>query len=286
MKFAPDSSAKINKKNKLPIVLIISFLPSDNLYPLPTLIKKLTNHMAHCGNCKERQISARIPFMIKEQVSAEEKRIVPRYPLPKEKVKIIFENKEKVFAIRDLSMKGLGIGLIEPSEGALFSLGAVCKAELKLGKESFALMLSVRRLAPWSIGCTFEDMDAGFEKKIADFLNPLRIGRSLQKVDISPNDFARGVSTWYHGDSATDLYFWNDARGGVSRALFCMNGSFWEWSTQEKSRTGKFERQQDDEVLFHYDTTALPELKQMAVKILERAEVLDYRLVNFLKDQM
>ncbi len=84
---------------------------------------------------------------------------------------------------------------------------------------------------------------------------------------LSPEAFAEGISGWYHGESATDLYFWHDVRGGVSRALLCMGEHFWEWSDSQKIRTGRFERLQGDKVEFHYDPAPAASICQQAKKI-------------------
>lgn len=219
---------------------------------------------------------------------SEEKRLVPRYPLPKERVKIFFDKKEKVFGLRDLSLKGVGIGLVEGSEAQLFTLGEVLRVELRLGKKTLPLRLLVKRISPWSIGCEFADPDTELSEQISAMLDPLRIAKSLQKVDtnLSPDAFAAGISAWYHGDSATDLYLWHDARGGVARVVLCLNGCFWEWLDRQRPRTGRYERKAGDQVEFSYDSITNEATRALAAKVLEHQEVLDYRLVSFLRDQM
>jgi hypothetical protein len=68
--------------------------------------------------------------------------------------------------------------------------------------------------------------------------------------------------------------------------LLCSNGVFWEWKDRERSRTGTFERKTDDQVVFSYDNIKNPITQHLATKVLEHQEVLDYRLVNFLREQM
>lgn len=220
--------------------------------------------------------------------NSEERRAVPRFPLPKERVKVFFDTREKVFSVRDLSAHGLGIGLAESSEGQYFTVGATIRCELKLGKEALPLRVIVRRIGPWSVGCEFADATSELSSRIESVLNPLRIAKSLQavKLDAGPEAFAAGISAWYHGDSATDLYLWHDVRGGVSRVLLCMNGRFWEWADRQRSRTGSFERKSPEKAEFTYDSSPDPVMRSLAAKVLEHQEVLDYRLVNFLKEQV
>ena len=219
---------------------------------------------------------------------SDKQRLVPRYPLPKEKAKFFFEEGEKVFALRDISLKGIGINFLEHNEVLFFPLGYHCKAELKLDDHSFLVDLKVARSSAWAAGFTFENLAHDLETKIIAIIDPLRIARSLRPVDpkAKPEGFFQGISSWYHGDSSTDLYFWHDTRGGLERALLLLGEDFWEWSLQEGIRTGRLERLQGDNAELRYDQSRQNRLHYKAQKILEHAESLDYRLVNFLQQQI
>lgn len=220
------------------------------------------------------------------RTESDEQRLMPRFPLPKEKIKFHFEEVEKVFAVRDISIKGLGINLLEFGESAFFPLGYQCGAELKLAGESFHVKVKVARVSAWSIGFTFEELSEFDLERISNFINPLQIGSSLRLVDsrIAPEAFLQGMSAWYHGDSGTDFFFWN-ARGGVDRALLCFGKNFWEWREEEGVCTGEIERMEGDKVVLHKDATPDPKTRELVRKVLEHAEVLDYRLVTFLKEK-
>lgn len=217
---------------------------------------------------------------------SDEQRLVPRFPLPKEKIKFIFEDGEKVFAVRDISISGLGISLLEFGESLLFPEGYRCKAELKLDS-TFVVDLRVARVSAWSIGLAFDELKPEIQQKIKEFVDPLHIGSSLKLVDhrAAPEAFLQGMSSWYHGDSGTDIFFWKDARGGLNRALICLGKRFWEWNHADGVSTGDMERLEGDRVTLHRDMTPDPKTRLQVRKVLEHAEVLDYRLVSFLKDQ-
>ena len=216
-----------------------------------------------------------------------EQRVVPRYPLPKEKMKFVFEEGEKVFAVRDISTRGIGISLLEFGESLLFPVGYECKAELKLDLEPLLVKMRVTRTSAWSVGFQFEDLQAEQEAQIRSFVDPLHIGRSLQMVDKrgAPDAFLQGMSAWYHGDSGTDLFLWNDQRGGLSRSLLCLGRKFWEWDSLGGVSTGEVQRLEGDKVALHRDVTPDPKTRALVRKVLEHAEVLDYRLVSFLRDK-
>lgn len=220
-------------------------------------------------------------------INPEEQRVVPRYPLPKEKMKFVFEEHEKVFAVRDISSLGIGISLLEYGESLLFPEGYSCIAELKLDGEALGVKVRVARVSAWTVGLLFDELSPDQREKINAFIDPLHIARSLKKVDQrgAPDAFLRGMSSWYHGDPATDLFLWNGTRGGVSRALFCCGRKYWEWDEGLGVSTGEMQRLEGDKVVMHRDVTPDPRTCQGFRKVLEHADVLDYRLVSFLKEK-
>jgi hypothetical protein len=216
-----------------------------------------------------------------------EQRVVPRYPLPKEKMKFVFPEMEKVFAVRDISSRGLGISLLEYGEALLFPEGYQCSAELKLDGEPLLVKVRVTRVSAWTVGFVFDELTPEQKQRIDDFIDPLHVARSLKKVDQkgAPDAFLRGMSNWFHGDSGTDLFLWNGTRGGLSRALFCFGRKYWEWDETLGVSTGEMQRLEGDKVVMHKDVTPEPRTCVAVRKVLEHADVLDYRLVTFLKEK-
>jgi hypothetical protein len=125
------------------------------------------------------------------------------------------------------------------------------------------------------------------DERIDAYINPLHVAHSLKKVDPTgaPDAFLRGLQNWYHGDSGVDLFFWGGSRGGVSRALFCFGRNFWEWDDSEGVATGEIQWLEGDNVVLCKDATPDPRMRDKVRKLLEHAEVLDYRLVSFLKEK-
>lgn len=217
----------------------------------------------------------------------EELRTVPRFPLPKEKMKFVLGDSERVFAVRDISSRGLGISLMEFGDSVLFPEGHQCQAELKLEGAPIVLNVRVTRVSAWSVGFVFEDLTEEQQDQINAFVDPLHIGSSLKQVDRkgAPDAFLQGMSAWFHGDSATDFFFWNDQRGGLQKALLCIGNRFWEWEENNGVTTGDVRRQEGERVALHKDATPDPRTRSLVRKVLEHAEVLDYRLVSFLRDK-
>lgn len=217
----------------------------------------------------------------------EEQRLVPRYPLPKEKMKFVFEEMEKIFAVRDISTRGLGISLLEYGESLLFPQGYQCMAELKLDGTPFSVRVRVARVSAWTVGFLFDELSPEQRERIDAFIDPIHVARSLKRVDQmgAPEAFLRGMSSWYHGDSGTDLFLWNGTRGGVSRALFCFGRKYWEWDEALGVSTGEMQRLEGDKVVMHKEATPDPRTRAAVRKVLEHADVLDYRLVTFLKEK-
>jgi hypothetical protein len=217
----------------------------------------------------------------------EEQRTVPRYPLPKEKMKFVFEDLEKVFAVRDISARGLGISLLEYGEALLFPENYRCEAELKLDDEMMRVKVRVMRVSAWTVGFVFEELSPEQQAVVDAFIDPLHVARSLKKVEQTgaPEAFLHGMSSWYHGDSGTDLFLWNGPRGGVSRALFCFGCKYWEWDESLGVATGEIQRLEGDKVVLHKEVTPDPRTCLSVRKVLEHADVLDYRLVTFLREK-
>jgi hypothetical protein len=202
-------------------------------------------------------------------------------------MKFVFDEGEKVFAVRDISARGLGVSLLEFGENLLFPPGYRCRAELKLGSQTLLVEVAVARVSAWSVGFTFESLPAAHQDTIRDFIDPLHIGSSLRLVEkaAAPEAFQQGLSAWYHGDSGTDFFFWADQRGGMQRALFCLGNDFWEWREDGGVATGTLERLEGEKVVFHKSATPDPQLRRRVRKVLEHAGVLDYRLVSFLREK-
>lgn len=219
----------------------------------------------------------------------DEQRLVPRFPLPKEKIKFLFDGFEKIFAVRDISLNGIGVSLLEYGESVLFPPGFSCAAELKLGDDSpFKITLRVARTSAWSVGFTYDGLNPPQQDRIRALIDPLQIATTLRLVDarVAPEAFGAGISAWYHGDPGTDLYLWNGRRSDLSRVLFCHGESFWEWRDTDGVTTGRIEQLEGEKVLLHRDATPDPKVRRLARKVLEHADVLDYRLVSFLKDRI
>jgi hypothetical protein len=220
-------------------------------------------------------------------MSYETPRVVPRFPLPKEKMKFVFAEGEKVFAVRDISARGLGISLLEFGDSLYFPVDYRCQAELNLGGPPMLVHVQVKRVNAWSVGFTFEDLAPAQEEEIRAFVDPLHVAATLKLVDPrgAPEAFGQGMSAWYHGDPATDFFLWSDARGGLRRVLLCSGQRYWEWDDAGGVATGQLERQGGDEVALRKDATPDARTRALVRKVLEHAEVLDYRLVSFLKEK-
>jgi hypothetical protein len=147
--------------------------------------------------------------------------------------------------------------------------------------------MRVTRTSAWSVGFVFAELSEEQQDKIQALIDPLHIGRSLKLVDRrgAPEAFLQGMTAWYHGDSASDLFIWNDPRGGLNRALFCLGRKFWEWDSAGSVSTGEVQREEGDKVTLSRDATPDPKTRDMVRKVLEHADVLDYRLASFLREK-
>jgi hypothetical protein len=220
--------------------------------------------------------------------NVDQRRVVPRYPLPKEKVKFFFEEMERIFGVRDISTKGLGITLLDHGEALLFPVGFTCDAELKLSGDPFRVKLTVKRISAWAVGFIFENLPDTAEKAIQKSIEPIRVGKSLKEVPpaLASQAVSRGISAWYHGDNSTNLYLWFDKRGGIERALLSVGDRVWDWTGEHGARTGILEQMEGLDMKIKHDVTVNPDAVRLATGVLENADVLDFRLTKFLREQL
>lgn len=220
--------------------------------------------------------------------AAERRRVVPRYPLPQEKIKFFFEGVERVFGVRDISLKGLGITLLDHGEVLLFPVGFHCEAELKFGAEPLRVNLQVARTSAWAVGFTFEELSSAAAAAIERSIQPIRVGKSLRGVPsaLAEQASSRGISAWYHGDGNTNLYLWFDRRGGIERAMLCLGDHVWDWSQEHGVRTGTLEQMEGLDMKVNYDHAMSRSTALVARGVFENADVLDFRLTKFLLEQL
>lgn len=224
-----------------------------------------------------------------QEIQYSETRFAPRFPLPNEEIRFHIIEGGRAFAIRDLSITGVSIGLLEHSEMLLFPEESVCQADLKLGdNEAFTVEVEVMRRNAYTVGFRFRNIDQKSLDILEGFISPICIGKSFRKVELSETSkaVAESMSQWFHGSGSTDLYLWQDERGGVNKLLLCLGERFLQWGDELGIVTGRFERTEDDECKFDYDADPDAGIVATARKVLENAEILDYRLVEYLKKQI
>ena len=231
-----------------------------------------------------RNKSGRIYPMTRVTHKLENRRVLPRFPLHSEQVKIHLESYERIFVLRDVSLSGMGIDILEHSDILLFPEKKIFQGKLHLQGDWFQVELKVERNGVASVGFSFQDPSDELRKRIEDFLDPILIGKSIKQISMenAPEAFGEGITSWYHGESNSDLYLCENAEGQPFRVLMTGNGLFLEWVNSEDLRTGELEHEQGSKVLLHYDANARHSTTYQGRKILENTPILDYRLVDLI----
>lgn len=216
-----------------------------------------------------------------------ERRELPRFPIRRESIRFFYPGLEKVFALRDISLGGVGVELAEPGELLLLTPGLELEAELRLVGDAYRVKLTVQRVDAASAGCRFRDNSPELKERVQSLIDPLRIAASLRAI--APTDSVEaereGVTHWYHGDLGTDLYLWLDTKKVPLRALLLWNSFVWEWSTSLGARSGRMVPTFQNKQEIEFDSSIQHATVYQARKILENAEVLDYGLKQFLLQQ-
>ncbi len=211
--------------------------------------------------------------------------MLPRFPLHSEQVKIHMDSYERIFALRDISLSGMGIDLLEHGDVLLFPQAKNCDAELHFQGEWFKVELTVARNGAASVGFSFVNPSEELRQRVETFLDPIRIGQSLKQISMenAPEAFGEGITRWYHGESNADLYLCENVEEIPHRVLLTWNGLFLEWTSNDGLRTGELEHEQGSKVLLHYTEQPKHATIYQGRKILENAPVLDYRLVDLMR---
>ncbi len=192
-------------------------------------------------------------------MDAAERRRVPRLSLVSELFRVSSIN--QVFPIVDLSLSGMAfrlVGIEDPSELALFSVGAEVVGTLNLKREKYPLQVRVRHLRTDLVGCEFERLSDATGRALTDFLDPANLGKDLKPIPMSESGWSQPLGClWYHGASGTDLLLWREWDGQYSKILLCMLGSYVQWE-EEKLVTGRFrpshEEASQERGMIYFDT--------------------------------
>lgn len=162
-----------------------------------------------------------------------DRRIVPRLEVTSEQFRL--SSNGKIFSVVDLSMKGMGIRVIEPDDLFLFPVGKSFSGVLNLRHVKYQISAKVTRVAREQIGCEFENLSDSVSALLNDALDPKWIGSQLKPM---PQLDQTGTPYWYHGPSSTEVLIWRELDGSVSRLFAVVLGQYVSWSEPDGLETG------------------------------------------------
>lgn len=209
---------------------------------------------------------------------------LPHHPLQVETIKLTTEKGEKVFPVRHLSKSGLALDLLELGDEQLF-LEKEYQGEFHTEGTACKLVLKIDERRSHCAHFSFIRPNPQIEKAMDFLLNPARIGKSLKHVPVGIIPEASGMSYWYHGAMASDLFVWGEIEKGISHALLCWNSFFLEWTPNQEHQTGTSVKSKEDRISLQYHDSPLHHIIYEGKKILEKAHSVDSRLVEFLLAQ-
>lgn len=162
--------------------------------------------------------------------SGSEKRLLPRLTVSHEVFRL--DENGKLFAVADLSMKGMAIRIADRDDFFSFSVGAEVRGILNLRREKFPIQARVRHLGRELVGLEFETLPSSIEHALARLLDPATLGADLRPVPTEDG------SILFAASSGTEVLFGQIGAGNFQRVTVMMLGTLVIWDAKSGLRTG------------------------------------------------
>lgn len=189
-----------------------------------------------------------------------EKRLLPRLNVTTEQFKLASNG--KLFAVSDLSFRGMALRVNDREDLYLFSVGASIFGTLNLRRVKYAIEGRVRHLGRDLVGVEFTALSDEVEKALQRALDPVTLGQELKPVPTGDS------SVWYCGPSGSEFLIQRDFNTEVDshaiRLTVIALGILVIWDIDRGLRTGvvtsSFEESQEsgasrfETMLFDADT--------------------------------
>ena len=159
-----------------------------------------------------------------------EKRFLPRLTVSHEVFRL--DENGRLFAVADLTMKGMALRIAERDDFFHFSVGAEVRGTLNLRREKFPIQARVRHLGRELVGLEFETLPSSIEHALARLLDPATLGADLRPVPTEDEALLFAAS------SGTEVLFNPSAEGGFQRITVMMLGTLVVWDAKSGLRTG------------------------------------------------
>lgn len=161
-----------------------------------------------------------------------ERRRMPRLSLATELFRL--NQGRKVFSVVDLSLGGMALRILDPSDWIWFSVGAQVQGILNLRREKIPLQARVRHVGSDLAGCEWVNASAHLTQSLEKVFDPVFLGRKLKPIPAAENG-----TLWYHGPSGTDLILWRGLDGQFRRFALFLLGNYSQWDEKNGISTGR-----------------------------------------------
>lgn len=182
-----------------------------------------------------------------------EKRRVTRLSLTTEQFRL--SRNGKIFSVVDLSTDGMALRVLDREDLVLFPVSSQIDGFLNLRGQKYSVQARVRHLGSELVGCQFDRLEGDVIQALTRFLDPVALGSELKPIPSTENG-----TLWYHGPSGTDLLFWRGTDGQYKRFALFMLGSFVQWDSESRLRTGRVRssfEQSEIRGVFRFETLLL-----------------------------
>ena len=160
-----------------------------------------------------------------------ERRQVHRVSLTGEQFQL--ESTGKVFSVVDLSIRGMGIRVIDPVDLAAFEVGSVIRGRINLKRTKYVLSSTVRNIRSDIVGCEFAEVSPELIDALGQLSDPKILGKQMK-----PAPSSDPATIWYRG-VGTELMIQRAADGSYRQLMLVFLGDFAHWDEKSLS-TGKY----------------------------------------------
>lgn len=203
----------------------------------------------------------------------ENRRVYARYNVDHKHLTLM--NAQDILLVREISSKGFSTEVSKRGFDRL-AVGDRYEARMRYLGEIYDLQARVAWKHKSYVG--FEIVKAGRETMlfIQRLLRPIEIAMSMQAVEPKFMTDGNAGKTWFHGDSESDLYVWNDVETGELKAWqLTVGDSFVEWDDAAGISTGALRAATSSDVLggssaiaFTRDNDVDRQKRQLAIDVI------------------
>ncbi len=147
-------------------------------------------------------------------------------------------NDQDILLIRDLSSGGFSCEVGERCFKRL-NPGALYQCRIRYREEAYDLRARVSWKQSKFVGFSIVDPAQPLQAFFERLIEPVRIGSSLKKVDVSLQEKEQSRhALWFHGEGPSDLFIWENGDSEIKSWYFEYENTYIKWHRGDGVETG------------------------------------------------